>query len=530
MQKGRTSGPRTVGAQRRNTVSVSVGATGLGVQTPDAALLARHARPPRLRAKDIERLRQIRARWREDAWGPVRFVLDATRVTLVPDQVDGLVELGALMCGQRPGKLGVSIVSGHGCGKTVLDVMAGLWVLDAFDDSLVVTTSPKQAQLFDNLWAEAQRVIEASDLLSLLNEWTKTRIGVRGGSDGWQMVARVARKGENIAGGHAPSKLIIVDEASGVEEELFEPLIGGMSGERNVIMLTGNGTRTSGEFFRSHRAKEQRQWTTLCFNARKSPLVSAEHIARMERKYGKDSPIVRVRVDGGFPEQGERALFSVHAMDMARGRGPIPGFEQERLSIGVDVALFGKDYSAAVVRQGPNIVTGQRWHGYDSIDGASQVLMIAQQHAGLVERICVDANGWGRGLCDTLLHVQDGSLTLDSYPDAKALLSQVDIIAVMVSTSATRSDEYFSLRDELWYELANRYKMNEIGYHRSFDENEIETLEAELQVIEGGFHRGTLRHKVASKEEMAKSLHGSPDLADATCLAYYTGGHVALYL
>lgn len=531
VKAGTASAPKRPRVDEKKPVRVSVGNVGLGVQTPEAAaLLARGSAPPRLRAKDIDRLRLVRQRWRDDAWGPVRFTLDATRVTLVPDQVDALVELGALLKGERPSKMGLSIVSGHGCGKTVLDVLCGLYVLDAFDNSLVIATSPKQAQLFDNLWAEAQRVIDASDFLSMMNDWTKTRIGIRGGSDGWQMVARVARKGENIAGGHADTKLVIVDEASGVDEEVFEPLIGGMSGERNVIMLTGNGTRTHGEFFRSHRSKDARQWTSLTFDARKSPLVSQEHIQRMERKYGKGSPIVKVRVDGGFPEQGERALFGVHAIEMARAREPFKGFETEPFSIGVDVALFGKDFSAATVRQGANITYFERWHGYDSVEGAVNVLSIVRQCAGRVSRINVDANGWGRGLYDTLSRAQDGSLTLEAFPDAAEMLAQVDIVGVMVTNSAVLSDEYFSLRDELWYELANRFKNNEVAYSRDVSEDHIETFEAELQVIEGGFHRGTLRHKVASKEEMAKSLHGSPDIADSACLSFYTGGVIEVFL
>lgn len=506
------------------------GRDGLGVQTPEAALIARHARPPRLRGKDIERLRRIRERWRDDIWGPVRFVLDTTRVTLVPDQVDALVELGALLKGERPGKMGLSIVSGHGCGKTVFDALAGMAVLGAYDNSLVPVTSPKQLQLFDNLWAEAQRIIDASDFLKLLFEWTKTRIGVRGENERWQMVARVARKGENIAGGHAETKLVIVDEASGVEQEVFEPLIGGMSGGRNLIMLTGNGTRTSGEFYNSHRGKEQRQWVSLCFNARNSPLVSKEHISRMERKYGKNSPIVRVRVDGGFPEQGERALFSVHAIELAKGREIIPHFDTEPIQLGVDVALFGKDNSACVARQGPNMLYIDRWHGYDSVEGAVHVLSIVRDLGPQrLSQINVDANGWGRGLYDILIHAQDGDTQLSAFPEAKEMLANIDINGVMVSVSASRPDEYFSLRDELWYDLAHRYGANEIAYSPEIEEEHIETLESELQVIEGGFHRGSLRHKVASKEEMAKSMDGSPDIADAACLAYWGGVVIGAY-
>lgn len=516
--------------QGHATARIVSSGNGLGIETPAAELLARYGNVSRLRGKDIERLKSIRQRWVQDEWGAVRFVLDATRVQLVPDQVDALCELTALMLGMRPGKMGLTVVSGHGCGKTVLDVLSGLYVLCAFDESLVVATSPKQQQLFDNLWAECKRVIDASDFLKLTLDWTQTRISVKGGSPNWHMVARVARKGENIAGGHANTKLTIVDEASGVEEEVFEPLIGGMSGERNVIMLTGNGTRTSGEFFRSHRTKEAKQWIPLTFNARRSPLVSKEHIARMEKKYGKKSPIVVVRVDGGFPQQGAMALFSIHSIEMARGRTEFAGWDTEKLCIGVDVALFGKDYSAACVRQGPNVKYLKRWNGYDSIEGAVEVVRIVKQYpVGSVQRINVDANGWGRGLYDTLARAQDGTVTLEAHPDAREWLDGIDIVAVMVTEKSAFPDEYYSLRDELWYGLANRYSADEIAYSNTIDEDEIDTLESELSVIDGGFHKGKLQHKVKSKEEMAKSLHGSPDLADATCLSFYMGGIVAVY-
>ena len=48
--------------------------------------------------------------------------------------------------------------------------------------------------------------------------------------------------------------LFIVDEASGVADEIMEAILGTLSGGNNKLLMCGNPTRTSGTFYDSHTA------------------------------------------------------------------------------------------------------------------------------------------------------------------------------------------------------------------------------------------------------------------------------------
>src|SRR5690606_3985934 len=52
--------------------------------------------------------------------------------------------------------------------------------------------------------------------------------------------------------GNSENVLLVVDEASGVPEPVFEAGVGSMSGHNATTILLGNPTRSSGFFFNTH--------------------------------------------------------------------------------------------------------------------------------------------------------------------------------------------------------------------------------------------------------------------------------------
>src|SRR5690242_14313126 len=57
----------------------------------------------------------------------------------------------------------VAVESATGTGKTRLGGMIGMWFLDVFRPSIVVTTAPKEAQLTLHIWKEISLLFDRSE-------------------------------------------------------------------------------------------------------------------------------------------------------------------------------------------------------------------------------------------------------------------------------------------------------------------------------------------------------------------------------
>ena len=126
------------------------------------------------------------------------------------------------------------------------------------------------------------------------------------GAPDWGAFGRTARKEnpEALQGFHAQHLLYVVDEASGVEEAIYEAAEGALTPApgaraccwaippRNSGHLCGLAPHNRGDY------------TALHFRAQDSPLVDPGYRDRLVRKWGEDSNVVRVRCDGEFPQPG----------------------------------------------------------------------------------------------------------------------------------------------------------------------------------------------------------------------------------
>lgn len=235
---------------------------------------------------------------------PVLFSKEV--VHFEPDkwQADALMDLA------DPTARRVSVRSGQGVGKTGIEAIATLWFLSCFPFARVVATAPTRQQLNDVLWAEIAKWQARSPLLAVILKWTKTYVYMSGMEKRWFAVARTATKPENMQGFHEENMLFIVDEASGVAEPIMEAILGTLTGANNKLLMCGNPTKTSGTFYDSHaNAKVRPMYRVHRVSSRDVARTDKENIAMMERRYGKDSNVVRVRVDGEFPAGG-RCVYS----------------------------------------------------------------------------------------------------------------------------------------------------------------------------------------------------------------------------
>jgi hypothetical protein len=250
----------------------------------------------------------------------------------------------------------ISIRSGHGIGKTSFLATISLHFLICFFGAQIGVTANTEDQLKDIFLKELGKwKIRLPEFLGDNLDIQDDVVRVAGEKD-WFLRARVARpeKPEALAGLHGDYILIIVDEASGVHDKVFETMKGALTGENFLVVYTSNPTRNEGEFYESH--KPMSAFTKLHFNSRHSPIVKEGYIQKMEQDYPSNgdqpSDEVLIRVDGEFAgvaemdDKGWIPLFANIRVLFEPEQGQIV----MRPIIGVDPAGRGRDSSIAVAR------------------------------------------------------------------------------------------------------------------------------------------------------------------------------------
>ena len=159
----------------------------------------------------------------------------------------------------------------------------------------VVVTAPTSSQLFDALFAEMKRWInELPDAFKEVLNVKSDRVEHTSAPSEMFISARTSRAEtpEALAGVHSEHVMLIVDEASGVPEQVFEAAAGSMSGHNATTIMLSNPTRSSGTFFESQNRLADSWWTRR-WSCIDSPLVSDEFIEEMKLRYGEDSNAFR---------------------------------------------------------------------------------------------------------------------------------------------------------------------------------------------------------------------------------------------
>lgn len=315
-------------------------------------------------------------------------------------------------------------------------------------------------------------------------------------------VARTARKEqpEAFQGYHSPNMLFVVDEASGVDDIIFEVGRGAMSSHGAKTILTGNPTRTNGYFYNAFHAMKG-FWRTMCVPCSASSQCSPAYIEECKEEYGEDSNSFRVRVLGEFPIEGDDVVIPLHLAESAVKRDV--AVINSEVVWGLDVARFGDDRTALAKRKANHLVEPVRsWKGKDLMQVCGLVLdeyRLAKEKPAM---IFVDSIGIGAGVVDRLKE------------------THLPVRGINVSESAAVGERFMRMRDELWWEAREWFAQRECVIP---DDGK---LIAEL-TLPTYAHTSSGKIKIESKDEIKKrtaksatSMGRSPDLADAFCLTF----------
>jgi len=333
---------------------------------------------------------------------PVEFVEDIIGATPDPEQAKILRSVAANPM--------TSVRSGHGVGKSTVQAWVVIWFMTTRPFPKVPCTAPTQHQLFDILWAEVSKWLRNNPALQNEMVWTKEKVYMRGYPEEWFAVARTASKPDALQGFHADDLLFIIDEASGVSDPIFEPVLGALSTPGARLLMCGNPTQLSGFFYDSHH-KNRASYATFHIDGRNSQRVPKEFVDRIIRMYGEDSDVFRVRVAGDFPLQEDDIFIPISLVEKSIHTEFSPRISPLSVHIGCDVARFGDDKTVIGYKVDEQVAFYKKRQGQDTMKTADDIILLGEE---LVHRYRLDApipvkiddGGVGGGVVDRLRQVK----------------------------------------------------------------------------------------------------------------------------
>jgi phage terminase large subunit len=432
----------------------------------------------------------------------------------------------------------VAVKSGHKIGKSRVAAAVALWFYCSFPAARVVMSSTTSRQVDQILWRELRMMYARSGTCAAC--WRASEIAERRAprpcphsaiidddmhelarsglkaSDFREIVGFTAREAEAVAGISGANLLYLLDEASGIDDAIFEAIEGNRAGGARVVMFS-NPTRTEGEFFEAFNGKAQ-FYKCLTVSSEETPnvregrdvvpgLAGREWVEEKKLEWGEDSPLYRVRVKGEFVLNEDGKILSVHAISQAEARwSDAP--EIGRLHVGLDPSGPGLagDESAFAVRRGAKVLRLYAFRGANEDALIAHLVGILKEHRrdrDPLPLVTIDREGpiggavFGRMRAYAELHP-----------------SEFEVAGVKASDRAMRAHQnYDRVRDELWANLADWVRD---GGAIPEDTKLAKELHAPQWV---GQLSGRL--KVTPKDEIRKILGRSPDRADAVALSVW---------
>ena len=436
---------------------------------------------------------------------PVEFVKGVVGVT--PDPIQG-----DIMQAVADNPL-VSVRSGHGIGKSALQSWLIIWFMLTRPFPKIPCTAPTKHQLYDILWAEVAKWLENNPALKTELAWTYQKLYLKGFHENWFAVPRTASKPDALQGFHADHVFYVIDEASGVADGIFEPVLGALSTEGAKLLMCGNPTQLSGFFYESHHGNRA-LYKVFKVSSADSPRVADDYVQMIIDMFGEDSDVYRVRVAGEFPKSLPDGFISLEWVEQCLQ--PMPAITPQRIDIGVDVARFGDDESALCSVFDGRCVQPLQIHKHnDTMQITGQVVQLLRHYRMSYPTaqisVRVDCDGLGVGVFDRLNEMQLNNLNElkgirlheAHFGGTGGKLRGDDPIAFASSTGLMWGTIRELLRSKSLYLPSDQELISQLTTRR-------------YRLASDG------RIELERKADMKKRKMPSPDRADALGLALYT--------
>jgi len=415
-------------------------------------------------------------------------------------------------------------------------VVGGLvpWWLLTRPNSLAIVTGPGQTTLGSITWKEIRRALESA----LIPFGGRISAGVKVSplqlevAPGWQALGFSTTSIERSSGQHSPQLLVVVEEASGVEEDIWQA-IDSLGYERLVAI--GNPLRSAGKFVDMIRqaAKDSadkippsRAVNSIQIPSTKSPhaewdkspwgLADRPWIEGMRRKYGAGSLWCKSHINAEIPSVDAETLIPESWLDFAatqtRPQASIAHPIRRTRRIACDLGEgVGRDSSCVLVRDDWGVLDCVFGSGIGLAEAAAHIARLAALWDVPDNMVTFDHSGVGRGM--------PGHLARNGIKNAVAYHGE----------ASPASGDFTNLRTECGWKLRDRLNREHIPDVRS-----PHAFQAPFTFVAGPYFvrlRDELRPltyslagkrtRLLPKDEWSIILGHSPDVADALIMSFY---------
>jgi hypothetical protein len=409
-----------------------------------------------------------------------------------------------------------AVQSCHGAGKSYIAARLVAWWLESYPpgQAFVVTTAPSGPQVKAILWREINRTHAQARLSGRTNQ-TEWLMDV----DGNEELVAFGRKPSDynpaaFQGIHARFVLVILDEAGGVPESIYNAATSLTANDYSRLLAIGNPDDPSSYFAKV--CGPDSGWNTVRVDAFDSPnftgeaippeladmLIGQRYVEEAIRDGGENNPLDQSKVRGLFPELAPEAVIQLSFVRKCQQDRDIDPRYLSPVELGVDVGAGG---DRTVIRERRGLAIGRVWR-YSTPDPkeAAGYVVQAIRESGAT-RVKVDKIGIGWALTGWLQ-----AMRLQGVHKA-------EVVGVSVSESSNDPQHFPKLRDQLWWQVGREAMLKGLFDLRGLDEATV------AQLIAPKWKPDSLgRYQIEKKDETKKRIKRSPDDADALLLAFYS--------
>lgn len=469
----------------------------------------------------------------------------------------------------------VAVKTCNAAGKSYIAARIALAFLTLKPGSIVITTAPTWRQVKDVLWREIRTALALTPFKIV--DGKINQVGIEVGPD-WFAVGLSTKDSEKFFGYHADDILVIVDEASGVEEEIYIGVDAVTPNLNAHVLMIGNPTNPEGRFYKAFSNKFVKSFTVTAFDTPnladngirslddlvelfKAPegtegeleymtevqrklitkpqhrsLISPLTVYKRYHEWGPDHPSWEALIMAQFPSQSEFSLIPLNVVEASMAQWQqIVEMDQLAASTKREDQLLYQQYLDAPGRW--NIEReGSLNYGLDIARYGADSTVLTPRRGGFAEKM----QAWAKLPTDITTDMVIDAMNLSDWravikPDDSGIGGGVTdqlfrrkrddngdryhfrVIPINFSAGTNYPDKFFNLRSEMYWYLRELLVNHKIAI--PYDEELRDELVA-IRFKYVGKDNNIIR--VEPKEEMKKRLHGkSPDRADSLMLAFF---------
>ena len=327
----------------------------------------------------------------------------------------------------------------HKTGKTLIAAAIAIWFLVSRTPSKVVITSSSEDQLRRVLWSQIRQLIKTSKVpLPLEIQDLEIRRFVDNGRkktfNGDVLIGLAPNKVESFQGHHLPNDrprvLAVMDEASGVADEMYEAA----PSWAHRMLVVGNPLSLTNFFFRLCRAgntidpagESEFLRKVIHISSRDVPNVARGLLRREKGLDGPFNPLIpglltypeyirrlaewdererTIRLEGQFYEGEGVLLFPPDCLDQACDRRrwlELSAGPRKAVAMGIDVAADGPDFTVWTIVDQFGIIKQIKMSTPNTMEIVGRTIELLRQYDLSATVVAMDIGGGGKQLADRL--------------------------------------------------------------------------------------------------------------------------------